>query len=180
MPDLLKSLVTARLMIRAPEPTDAAALARRMTPAVARWLRSWPSPLSAPEAAGRIDQMRTAIAAGQSAQFMLFRRSNGELAGAIGAACAPDAPDRMELSYWLAEDCQGEGLMREAVAVVIPALWEALPAQGMDAGAHPGNAASFGVMRLLEMKPSGERQVYSPVREQDERVLFFSLRRPAG
>lgn len=178
MPDLLRALVTERIVIRAPDLADGPALARRMTPAVARWLRSWPSPMSDSEAVARIAQMQETIAAGGSAQFMLIRRSDGELAGGIGAASPPDAPDRMELSYWLAEDCQGQGLMREALAVVIPALWDLLPAEWLDAGAHPGNAASLGIMRLLNMRPSGERQVYSPVRERDERVLFFSLRRP--
>jgi len=84
----------------------------------------------------------------------------------------------MEISYHLAEDCQGQGYMREAKAAAMPVLWRLIPAEVMEAGAQLENQASFSVMAALGMTPADERLVYSSVRDRHEPTRFFELRRP--
>ncbi|WP_293405004.1 GNAT family N-acetyltransferase [Phenylobacterium sp.] len=64
MTELLPVIDTERLRLRALETTDADDMAANMTPAVTRWLSSWPSPLSREAALARIERSRAAIQAG--------------------------------------------------------------------------------------------------------------------
>lgn len=180
MSELLPIIETERLRLRALEPSDADDMAANMTPAVARWLASWPSPMSRDAALARIERSRAAIASGGYAFYALTRRADGRMIGGFGGGLTPQDPRRMEISYHLAEDCHGQGLMREATSAAVPMLWRLLPAEVMEAGAQIGNEASFKVMKALGMTPVGERLVYSPVRDRQEPTLFYELRRSEG
>ena len=107
MAELLPVIDTARLTLRALELGDADDMAANMTPGVTRWLASWPSPMSREEALARIDRSRRAIQAGGCAFYALTRRTDGRMIGGFGGALVAEAPGRMEISYHLAEDCQG-------------------------------------------------------------------------
>lgn len=178
MSELLPVIETERLTLRALELSDAGDMAANMTPAVTAWLASWPSPMSREEALARIQRSRAAIRAGGYAYYALIRRADGRMIGGFGGGLVPEDRGRMEISYHLAEDCHGQGLMREATSAAVPMLWRLLPAQVMEAGAQLGNEASFKVMRAMGMTPAGERLVYSSVRDRHEATLFYELRRP--
>ena len=64
MTELLPVIDTERLRLRALETTDADDMAANMTPAVTRWLSSWPSPLSRDAALARIRRHAPGNAAG--------------------------------------------------------------------------------------------------------------------
>lgn len=179
MIELLPVIDTERLTLRALELLDAGDMAANMTPAVTRWLASWPCPMSQEDAIARIERSRAAIRAGGYAFYALVRRSDGRMVGGFGGSLVREDPRRMEISYHLAEDCHGRGLMREATEVAIPMLWRLLPAETMEAGAQLGNEASFKVMRALGMRPVEERLVYSPIRDRHEPTMFYELRRPS-
>ena len=49
----------------------------------------------------------------------------------------------------------------------------------IEAGCLPDNAASLAVLRSLGMVQTGERVVFAPARQRDERVLYFAVRRDA-
>lgn len=178
MTELLPVIETERLRLRALEPADADDMAANMTPAVTRWLASWPCPMSREDALARIERSRAAIRAGGYAFYALVRRADGRMIGGFGGGLVREDPRRMEISYHLAEDCHGQGFMREATNAAIPALWRLLPAETMEAGAQLGNEASFKVMKALGMTPVGERLVYAPVRSRHEPTMFYELRRP--
>ncbi len=59
---MIEPLKTARLKLRYVERSDAADISRSMTPAVSRWLISWPDPFTLAMAAERIDSARSALA----------------------------------------------------------------------------------------------------------------------
>ena len=180
MAELLPVIDTERLRLRALETTDADDMAANMTPAVTRWLSSWPSPLSREAALARIERSRAAIRTGGYAFYALTRRSDGRMIGGLGGGLRPDDRRRMEISYHLAEDCHGQGYMREAASAAMPVLWRLIPAEVMEAGAQLENQASFAVMAALGMTPADERLVYSSVRERYEPTQFFELRRPGS
>ena len=114
MAGLLPVIETERLTLRAFEPTDAADMAANMTQGVTRWLASWPTPMSLTEAEARIARSRAAIVAGGYAFYALARRSDGRVIGGFGGGVVAKDQQRAELSYHLAEDCRGQGYMREA------------------------------------------------------------------
>lgn len=178
MTDLLPRLSTDRLTLRAFELDDAAELARNMTPAVTRWLASWPDPVTTSYATARIERARTGMRRGVSLFYALQRNADGRVIGGIGGGVLAADPSRLEISYHLAEDCHGAGYMGEAVRTALPAIWRLMPVQAIEAGAQVGNAASFGVMKALGMTPTDERLVYSSARDRHEPTQFYEIRRP--
>lgn len=113
---------TERLTLRCFEPSDAPALARNMTPAVTRWLISWPDPMTPQIALQRIERSCAGMARGKQVFYAIVRRADGRVIGGVGCGLSPDDPRRMELGYHLAEDCQGSGFMREAACAAAPAF----------------------------------------------------------
>ena len=172
------NIETERLTLRCFEISDAAALARNMTPAVTKWLISWPDPMTPQIALQRIERSRAGMARGDRVFYAVVRRDDGRVIGGLGCGLSPDDPRRMELGYHLAEDCQGLGYMREAACAAAPAFWRFFPAQVMEASAQLGNESSFKIMRLLGLAPVGERIVHAPARGIDETHLVHELYRP--
>jgi [ribosomal protein S5]-alanine N-acetyltransferase len=177
MPDLLPVVETRRLILRAFQPGDAGDLAANMTPAVTRWLSSWPSPMSEAMALAPIERSQAATRRGGHAFYALARKSDDRVIGGFGGGIGAQGSTRAELSYHLAEDCHRQGYMREATDAAMPVLWRLLPVEAMEAGAQVDNAASFAVMRALGMTPIDQRLVYSPIRDRHEPTQFYELRR---
>jgi ribosomal-protein-alanine N-acetyltransferase len=48
----------------------------------------------------------------------------------------------------------------------------------IEAGAQPGNTASFAIMRACGMRPVGERMIPVPARGRDELCHFYEVHRP--
>lgn len=157
--------------------TDAPALARNLTPAVTRWLASWPDPMTLEIALARIERSRSAMRRGGHVFYALERREDRRVIGGFSGGLTDDRA-RMEIAYHLAEDCHGAGYMREASQAALAAIWRLMPIQAIEAGAQVANQASFAVMEAMGMTAIDERMVYSPVRERDEAYRFYELRRP--
>jgi ribosomal-protein-alanine N-acetyltransferase len=66
--------------------------------------------------------------------------------------------------------------MREAAPATVAAAFERLELDVIEAGAQPGNAASFAVMRVCGMQPVGERDVFAAARGRHERCMFHEVR----
>jgi RimJ/RimL family protein N-acetyltransferase len=180
MTDLLPVIETARLRLRAPALSDAQDMSSYMTPAITRWLASWPYPLSLDEAMRRIEHSRAKIEAGGFAFYALVRRSDGRMIGGFSGGVDPQDPRRLAISYHLAESAHGQGLMSEAADAIVPVLWRMFPAEVIEAGAQLDNAASFKVMEALGMTPQGERLVYSSSRDRQEPTMFYAMHRPGN
>jgi ribosomal-protein-alanine N-acetyltransferase len=174
------AIETERLVLRCMELSDAPALTRNMTPAVTRWLISWPDPMTQDVAVQRILSARAGMARGERVFYALVRRTDERVIGGLGCGFDPNAPERIELGYHLAQDCHGLGYMREAACAAAPAFWRYFPAQVMEASAQLGNEPSFKIMRALGMEPAGERVVHAPARGLDEIHVVYELRRPSA
>ena len=84
------------------------------------------------------------------------------------------------LAYWLGKKHHGYGYMREAAPATVAAAFERLDLEVIEAGAQPGNAASFAILRSCGMAPAGERMVFASARGRDELCLLYEVMRPAG
>lgn len=146
-----------------------------MTPAVSRWLASWPTPFTPAMAADRIERWRKWTQAGDALAFAITSRVTDELVGWATIQRDED-PSSGSFSYWLAEQFQGRGYMRELAPVALAAGFELLDLDRIRAGAQIDNSASFAVMRACGMEPVGEAMIYAPARAREELCLFYEIR----
>ncbi|WP_425995759.1 GNAT family N-acetyltransferase [Caulobacter sp. DWR1-3-2b1] len=173
----LPVLTTPRLKLRCFRISDAPVLAANLTPAVTRWLATWPDPVSVALAAERIATARQGALAGWHVGYAIERLSDGVLIGGFGGGTA-DAPDPVDVGYHLAEHAHGQGYMVEAGRAAIAAMWDLLPMRVIEAVAQRENAASFAIMRRLGMTPTGQRLVHSPARDRWEWCGVQAIGRP--
>jgi RimJ/RimL family protein N-acetyltransferase len=111
-----RSLVTARLILRAPRPEDAPLIfaAYAQDPEVLRYLTFLPH-RSLEDAREAVDRFLEGWRSGKSYCWLIFAREGNELAGAIAAR-----QDRgINLGYLLARPFWGQGFMSEALAAIV-------------------------------------------------------------
>jgi RimJ/RimL family protein N-acetyltransferase len=169
-------IVTARLRLRVPELADAPRLASLMTAGMSQWLTGWPYPLSQDDALARIEKW-TAAAEDRRAFPRLIERLEGAVPMGWVNVSPGDAERSGSLGYWMNDTFQGQGYMSEAMAAVIPAAFEALPYDRIEAGALHGNESSFAIMRRIGMTLVGDRPVWSSTRQRQEVCTFYELTR---
>lgn len=171
---------TVRLKLRCVRPGDAEHISAMMTPAISRWVASWPVPFTPEMAAARIAVALRAAETGRALPFVVERRSDGELLGWVSVNRDTVVSRCGVLGYWLGEEHHGCGYMREAASTAMATAFKRLDLAVIEAGAQPGNAASFAVLRACGMILVGERMVFAPARNRDELCLFYEIVRPAG
>lgn len=177
--DPFDAVETPRLRLRCVRPEDASPMSGLMTPAVSRWVASWPVPFTPGMAAERIAVARGAAAERRAFPCTIERRSDGALLGWIGVARDAAADRRASLGYWMGEGHHGHGYMREAAPAAVAAAFRWLGVDAIEAAAQPENTASFAVLRGCGMAPVGERVVFAPARRRDELCLVYEVARPA-
>ncbi len=127
-------------------------------------------------AADRIAQARIGLADGTMLPFAIERLSDLALLGWLSVTRSGAC--RALLSYWLGEAYQGQGYMREALAVALPASFGLLDVEAIDAEVQAENAASLALLRAHGMRPVGERMAFAPARNRHEPCLALELQRP--
>lgn len=176
--ELLPVVLTPRLRLRCWRASDAATLSRNMTPAVTRWLTSWPDPTSVELAAERIAEARQGVREGWHVSYAVERLADDVVIGGFGGG-ARDQHRRVEIGYHLAEGAQGQRYMTEAAQAGLCALWSQLPAaETIEAQAHPDNAASRAILAKLGMRFVGERPVFASARGVWEVGCWYEIARP--
>lgn len=158
---------TARLRLRPPRLGDAPALSALMTPAVSRWLASWPVPFTRELAHARIAGVLDAMA--QGGTLCCIIEHAGETAGWIGAARLPGT-SRASFGYWLGEPHHGQALMREAAPAFVVVLRPRLALDSIEATCQPGNHASARTLAACGLSRVGQRTDPAPARNRNELV----------
>ena len=148
-----------------------------MTLEVSRWVAYWPVPFTEEMAKARIKASRALAYAGDALPFGVVEKSSSAFIG--WAMLDRDRRDcrRGLFGYWLGEKYHGNGYMRELAGVVIDAGFKLLDLEVIEAGAQPGNTASFAIMRGCGMNPSRTGMVYAPARQRDEFCQFYEVQR---
>ena len=178
--DPFPAIDTPRLRLRCARATDAPRIAALMTPAISRWLASWPTPYTPAMAGERIAAWGALARDGDGMPCVVEERSEGAVVGWAHVLRLREDPGRATMGYWIGEAYQGRGYMREAAAALALAAWGVVGLEVIEAGAQPGNAGSFAVMRALGMRPAGERTVFASARGREELCLFYEMTRGPG
>ncbi|WP_165795528.1 GNAT family N-acetyltransferase [Methylobacterium frigidaeris] len=173
------TLDTPRLHLRLVAPEDAEATSAMMTPAVSRWLASWPMPFTVAMARERIAMARSLAATGQALSLAVTAHGDGALLGWIMLHRTRDDPRTATLGYWLGEAHHRRGTLREAAAALLPVAAAWLDVDRIEASAHPENAGSFAVMRACGMSFRREAVIHAPSRNRDELVHVYAVERDA-
>ncbi len=175
--DLFEAVETERTCLRCVRRDDAGTVARLMTPAISRWLASWPTTVTEQWVEAKILEAREEIAAGRALHFLVERKTEREVMGWIRVSRVHPNSQQGDLSYWIGEAYQGQGYTTEAAFKSVAVAFELLRLDSIEAGAQPENVASFKVMRRLGMEPSGERVVWASARNRHELCIFYSVTR---
>jgi ribosomal-protein-alanine N-acetyltransferase len=173
----LDPIETARLRLRPIEEADAPHLARLMTPAVTRWLASWPSPVTEAIARERLAQMRDVMIDGHAVCLAIERRVDSTFMGYVIVFRAKRDATRGGLGYWLGEPYQRQGFMTEAAAAAVAAAFVRLDLKVIEAGAQPENAGSLAIMRALGMRRVGARATWAAGRQREELCEYAEVTR---
>ena len=177
MDEVFAPVETPRLILRGIKPADAATLSERMTPGVARWVASWPSPLTLELAAQRIELMRLRASEGSMLPMAVVKKDGDELIGLVSVSRHHEDSRRGVFGYWLGERHHQKGYMTEIAPVIIHTAFERLNLDIIEAAAQLANEPSFKVMEAAGMKPSGEGMVYAPSRGHEELCRFYEITR---
>lgn len=178
--DPFPAIDTPRLRLRCARPADAPRIAGLMTPAISCRLASWPTPYTPAMAGERIVAWGALARDGDGMPCVVEGRSEGDVIGWVHVLRLREHPERATMGYWTGEAFQGRGYMCEAAAALAAAAWGFLGIDVIEAGAQPGNAGSFAVMRALGMRPAGERMVFASARGREELCLFHEMARGPG
>jgi len=177
--DVFWTVEAERVRLRCPEPDDAAALARLVTPAVSQWLLSWPDTIGVAEVGERILKARAAVSGGGALFFVIELKSEPIPIGWISVIRWNDHSRVGAVGYWMGEQYHGHGYMTEAAGAAFGVAFTHLDLDVIEAGANPRNDASFAVMRRLGMTRTSERVMWASSRGRNERCIFYELTRAA-
>ena len=169
----LTHVETDRLILRLPEPDDAAAFTRLITPEISRWLGSWPVPFYHDRASRKIADCRAAAAADKQLPLVITRRADGEILGWLAIGRNPDIIGRGVLSYWLGDAFHRQGILRAAATAAIAAARVHMGITSLEATCHLDNAASAGALRALGLRPIRDGMLWIEARQTYEPVTFF-------
>ena len=175
MANIIPLVATARLVLRGVDSQDAADIARLMTPAVARWLASWPAPMTLEMAEARIARARAFAAERKALPLAIVRKADDRFLGWIDVVRTDDG--KAGFGYWLGEEFHCQGYMREAAPAMLKLAMEVLDVTAAIAGCQPENASSIAVLEGCGMRCLGERMHYAPARHRDEPCLFYEITR---
>jgi ribosomal-protein-alanine N-acetyltransferase len=172
---IFPAIETDRLLLRCVSGEDADATAALMTPEVSRWVARWPIPFTAAMAAERIAASRMAARAGNALPFAILEKTSRRLIGWIVVHRDADDIRRGSFGYWLGAAHHGQGYMREAAPAALRAGFDLMDLDVIEAGAQPGNDASFAVLRACRMTPTAMRMVPAPARGREELCQMFEI-----
>ena len=110
---------------------------------VARWLTVVPHPYREAD----FDAFLDFLAVGSKLEGLAIQAQDGVI-GVIGIGTT--------LGYWLGKTHHGKGYMTEAAQALVDWYFKNSDAQFLGSGYFEGNTASYGVLRKIGFKPTGD------------------------
>jgi RimJ/RimL family protein N-acetyltransferase len=152
-------IVTSRLRLRPPEPSDAEPIFQRYAqdPEVTRYL-IWRPHRSLAETEQFIRASIDAWSTGTEWPWVITRLSDDAVIGLVAAR--PDGGHRASVGYVLARAEWGKGYVAEALAAVIAAIWDSPQIYRVWAVCDVDNPASARVMEKAGMRREGRLARY--------------------
>lgn len=155
MPLSFPSRQTQRLHLRPILPSDAAALyAIHSDPEWMRWYGV--EPLTAPAQASQLAELFAGwFVAGTGFRWGLERLQDRRLIGTCGLFRWSKSWRNCVIGYEIAQDCQGQGYMREALTAVLDFGFKEMHLHRIQAEMHWDNLASIGLATRLGFRFEG-------------------------
>lgn len=178
-------LRTARLMLRAPEQTDAGVVAALCNnPKIALQTARVPYPYAESDAQAWIGQARASTSDGET--FLITQGEGGDVLGAVGYGRMEGAEP--EIGYWIGEPYWGQGYATEAVQAVIDHAFSSTDLPQLSGRCRVGNIGSRRVLEKcgFQYRAAGmvqSRALRGWVPTEDfclERFVWKSLKRWGG
>jgi ribosomal-protein-alanine N-acetyltransferase len=182
-PSLATRIVTDRLVLRPPRPTDVPAIRHHMREN-AEHLRPWsPAPLpgvdptSLTAVSRSVLQRRREWKRGEAfALFLALREREDVVVGRIGlGGVLRGVFQNAYLGYWIDRELQGRGLMTEAVHAATTFALEALGLHRVQAAVMPRNAASLRVLDKVGYRREGLALKYLCIAGAWEDHVIFAV-----
>jgi ribosomal-protein-alanine N-acetyltransferase len=183
-PDDTPVLSTERMVLRAPRSADYAewrALRREsrdfLKPFEPRWSEA---DLSQQVFAARLRRGRSEARAGTDFSFLIFQKlpERELLVGGLTLSnIRRRAAQFANLGYWMGRDYAGQGLMTEAVRIVLPHVFSTLGLHRVHAAFLPGNDASRRVLEKNGFKEEGYAEKYLQIDGKWADHVLFGLTR---
>ncbi|GAB1478731.1 GNAT family protein [Paracoccaceae bacterium] len=173
---------TERMTLRLPQHNDWRAWAHlRETSAshLTPWEPVWAHDhLSRRAFTNRVYWAQRAETQGAALPFLLFRRADQTLLGAITLDNIRRGPVQAgTLGYWIGAPFARKGFMREAILAVVHHAFTSLDLSRIEAACLPENAASRGVLEKCGFKYEGVAQSYLQINGRwRNHVLYANLR----
>ena len=168
-------IATARLVLRPAEPADAEAFHRQFADwEVVRWLARPVWPVELATIRDFVDGCARRQAAGEAAYMAIIR--DGDLVGGIDWN---HVNGLSYLGYWLGRAHWRQGLMSEAAAAFVDAIFAASTERSILSGVFEGNAAALAIQKKLGFVETGISVHYSVPRGVDLKHTDTKLTRTA-
>jgi ribosomal-protein-alanine N-acetyltransferase len=181
-PDDTPLLSGKRVLLRAPRPSDYTewrdlrrASREFLKPYEPRWTES---DLGQRIYASRLKRGREEAKAGTDYAFFIFTRDEEKLVGGITLSnVRRRAAQFVNLGYWMGQKFAGQGLMTEAVGLVIPFCFDTLGLHRIHAAFLPDNRASRRVLEKNGFKEEGYAESYLQIDGRWADHVLFGLTR---
>ncbi|MEL7542890.1 MAG: GNAT family protein [Pseudomonadota bacterium] len=175
-------LHTQRLTLRLPVSGDYAAWAEMraqsrafLTPWEPAWTRD---ELSRSAFRRRIRHYHQELRDETGYAFFLFERQSNALVGGVSLSnVRRGVTQSCAIGYWIGRPCAGQGLMSEAVAGVMPFVFDTLQLNRLEAACLPHNASSIKVLEKNRFSREGLAKKYLRINGVWQDHILFALLR---
>lgn len=163
--DIAPVLQAERVYLRYPVMGDYegwASLREESRAFLAPWEPTWPADdLTRPSFRRRLRRYGRDVREDLGYAFLIYQRGTGKvLGGATLSNVRRGVSQACSLGYWIGERYAGQGLMKEAVRLLIPFVFEKLALHRIEAACIPGNERSRRLLRSMGFKEEGIARSY--------------------
>jgi [ribosomal protein S5]-alanine N-acetyltransferase len=176
-PRLKLPIIGRRLLLRAPEPTDAAAIAQALRDRRVTRPIHLPAGYSIRDAREFIDRSRRGLKEGSKYNLFVTLRSSGELIGGCGLDQIRLDHRNAHVGYWIARPHWRKGYASETASLLISAGFRELGLHRIHTGVFPDNPRSMRVLRRLGFRREGRAREDRVVDRRYRDLILFGLLR---
>ena len=143
------------------------------------WEPLWPRDDLTPQGyRRRLVQYNKDQKSGRGLPYLIFRRSDNRLLGGVNVSnIRRGICQQASIGYWMGEDFAGHGYMSNALALLLPYLFDFQGLHRIEAACLPRNQRSITVLRKQGFQLEGKARSYLCINGRWEDHLLFSLLR---
>ena len=174
---IFPKLETERLVLREIVPADVEAIFRIFSDEETMQYWSCRPFKSVDQARSLIEKITRQVQDGTGIHWAITLRGSGQLIGKCGFNEWRKVHRRGDISYIVAREMWGKGLVREALSAIIDYGFHRMNLHSIEAGVTPGNSTSVRILEKLGFSLEGRLRESFLVEDQFVDSLIYSLLR---